>query len=200
MTRLAQAARGVLRRLRRQPLRLAAFLSRDRAAARCSTTPSGSSRSAAWPRCSAASACCCRARGAVAGVVTDRAAGGGVPGEPVHGARARALQAVPRWALYARLPLQPLMMWWAWRATRRLTIRARAAALDAATFGSGGHGVQTVMSTATAVKIATGEPESPDSRRNAPRPGSAPGAACCERTPASPSASTRRSTRPTACR
>jgi uncharacterized membrane protein len=26
---------------------------------------------------------------------------------------------LPRWALYARLPLQPLMMWWAWRATRR---------------------------------------------------------------------------------
>lgn len=25
---------------------------------------------------------------------------------------------VPRWALYARLPLQPLMMWWAWRATQ----------------------------------------------------------------------------------
>jgi uncharacterized membrane protein len=25
---------------------------------------------------------------------------------------------IPRWALYARLPLQPLMMWWAWRATR----------------------------------------------------------------------------------
>lgn len=25
---------------------------------------------------------------------------------------------VPRWALYARLPLQPLMMVWAWRATR----------------------------------------------------------------------------------
>jgi uncharacterized membrane protein len=25
---------------------------------------------------------------------------------------------VPRWALYARLPLQPLMMWWAWWATR----------------------------------------------------------------------------------
>jgi uncharacterized membrane protein len=24
----------------------------------------------------------------------------------------------PRWALYARLGLQPLMMWWAWRATR----------------------------------------------------------------------------------
>jgi uncharacterized membrane protein len=24
----------------------------------------------------------------------------------------------PRWALYARLPLQPLMMWWAWTATR----------------------------------------------------------------------------------
>jgi uncharacterized membrane protein len=23
---------------------------------------------------------------------------------------------IPRWALYARLPLQPLMMWWAWRA------------------------------------------------------------------------------------
>ncbi len=26
--------------------------------------------------------------------------------------------AIPRWALYARLPLQPLMMVWAWRATR----------------------------------------------------------------------------------
>jgi uncharacterized membrane protein len=26
---------------------------------------------------------------------------------------------IPGWALYARLPLQPLMMWWAWRATRR---------------------------------------------------------------------------------
>jgi uncharacterized membrane protein len=26
---------------------------------------------------------------------------------------------IPRWALLARLPLQPLMMWWAWRATRR---------------------------------------------------------------------------------
>ncbi|HEY1687746.1 MAG TPA: hypothetical protein VGF95_02675 [Solirubrobacteraceae bacterium] len=28
-------------------------------------------------------------------------------------------KSIPRWALYARLPLQPLMMWWAWRATRR---------------------------------------------------------------------------------
>ena len=26
---------------------------------------------------------------------------------------------IPPWALYARLPLQPLMMWWAWRTTRR---------------------------------------------------------------------------------
>jgi uncharacterized membrane protein len=25
---------------------------------------------------------------------------------------------IPQWALYARLPLQPLMMLWAWRATR----------------------------------------------------------------------------------
>jgi uncharacterized membrane protein len=25
---------------------------------------------------------------------------------------------IPRWALYARLPLQPAMMLWAWRATR----------------------------------------------------------------------------------
>jgi uncharacterized membrane protein len=25
---------------------------------------------------------------------------------------------IPRWALYARLPLQPLMMWWAWTATK----------------------------------------------------------------------------------
>jgi len=28
-------------------------------------------------------------------------------------------QRIPRWALYARLPLQLLMMRWAWRATRR---------------------------------------------------------------------------------
>jgi uncharacterized membrane protein len=26
---------------------------------------------------------------------------------------------IPRWALYARLPLQPVMMWWAWSSTRR---------------------------------------------------------------------------------
>ncbi|HEY2631691.1 MAG TPA: hypothetical protein VGI26_04860 [Solirubrobacteraceae bacterium] len=26
---------------------------------------------------------------------------------------------IPPWALYARLPLQPLMMWWAWSATRK---------------------------------------------------------------------------------
>jgi uncharacterized membrane protein len=26
---------------------------------------------------------------------------------------------IPRWALYARLPLQPLVMWWVWEATRR---------------------------------------------------------------------------------
>lgn len=27
------------------------------------------------------------------------------------------LRRVPRWALWARLPLQPMMMWWVWRAT-----------------------------------------------------------------------------------
>jgi uncharacterized membrane protein len=32
--------------------------------------------------------------------------------EPEH------FRKIPRWALYARLPLQPLMMLWAWRATR----------------------------------------------------------------------------------
>ena len=32
---------------------------------------------------------------------------------------------VPRWALYARLPLQPLMIWWAWRATRPVGVDAR---------------------------------------------------------------------------
>jgi uncharacterized membrane protein len=31
----------------------------------------------------------------------------------------RRFHRIPRWALYGRLPLQPLMMWWAWRATRR---------------------------------------------------------------------------------
>ncbi|HET7053687.1 MAG TPA: hypothetical protein VFI09_07215 [Solirubrobacterales bacterium] len=28
------------------------------------------------------------------------------------------LKRVPRWALWARLPLQPLAMLWVWRATR----------------------------------------------------------------------------------
>ncbi|HEX3510375.1 MAG TPA: MauE/DoxX family redox-associated membrane protein [Solirubrobacteraceae bacterium] len=33
--------------------------------------------------------------------------------------RPEHFQRIPRWALFARLPLQPLMMWWAWRTTRR---------------------------------------------------------------------------------
>ncbi|HVR06059.1 MAG TPA: hypothetical protein VMS02_08450 [Solirubrobacteraceae bacterium] len=38
----------------------------------------------------------------------------------LHMARApQEFRRIPRWALYARLPLQPLMMWWAWSATRR---------------------------------------------------------------------------------
>jgi uncharacterized membrane protein len=38
----------------------------------------------------------------------------------LHMARSpERFQRIPRWALLARLPLQPLMMWWAWRATRR---------------------------------------------------------------------------------
>jgi uncharacterized membrane protein len=28
------------------------------------------------------------------------------------------LNRVPRWALWARLPFQPLMIWWVWKATR----------------------------------------------------------------------------------
>ena len=28
------------------------------------------------------------------------------------------LDRVPRWTLWARLPFQPLMVWWVWRATR----------------------------------------------------------------------------------
>ncbi len=37
----------------------------------------------------------------------------------LHMARApEEFRKIPRWALYARLPLQPLMMWWAWRVTR----------------------------------------------------------------------------------
>ncbi len=41
---------------------------------------------------------------------------------------------IPRWALYARLPLQPLMMWWAWRATARHA-PARNACKNGAMFG-----------------------------------------------------------------
>ena len=37
----------------------------------------------------------------------------------LHMARNPAkFEKIPAWALYARLPLQPLMMWWAWRATK----------------------------------------------------------------------------------
>ena len=37
----------------------------------------------------------------------------------VHMARnPEKFEKIPAWALYARLPLQPLMMWWAWRATK----------------------------------------------------------------------------------
>jgi uncharacterized membrane protein len=31
------------------------------------------------------------------------------------------LDRIPHWALWARLPLQPLMIWWVWRATARQT-------------------------------------------------------------------------------
>ena len=31
------------------------------------------------------------------------------------------LNRMPRWALWARLPFQPLMIWWVWRATARQT-------------------------------------------------------------------------------
>jgi uncharacterized membrane protein len=41
---------------------------------------------------------------------------------------------IPRWALYARLPLQPLMMWWAWRATRPQRDVSRERGFDAAMF------------------------------------------------------------------
>jgi uncharacterized membrane protein len=38
----------------------------------------------------------------------------------LHMARSpERFRGIPQWALYARLPLQPLMMLWAWRATRR---------------------------------------------------------------------------------
>ena len=38
----------------------------------------------------------------------------------LHMARTpQRFRGIPPWALWARLPLQPLMMLWAWRATRR---------------------------------------------------------------------------------
>ena len=36
----------------------------------------------------------------------------------VHRDQIRALEKVPAWLLWARLPLQPLAMLWVWRATR----------------------------------------------------------------------------------
>jgi uncharacterized membrane protein len=57
---------------------------------------------------------------------TRRASGGGLiallvavfPANLYMAREPERFKKVPRWALYARLPLQPLMMWWAWRATR----------------------------------------------------------------------------------
>ena len=60
-------------------------------------------------------------------LVATGAAGRGLPGQRPHGRppeQIRGLEKVPRWALWARLPLQPLMMFWVWRAT---TDRVRAA-------------------------------------------------------------------------
>jgi uncharacterized membrane protein len=58
---------------------------------------------------------------------TRRAAGGGLvlllaaifPANLYMARSPERFHKIPRWALYARLPLQPMMMWWAWRATRR---------------------------------------------------------------------------------
>lgn len=36
----------------------------------------------------------------------------------VNADKLKGLERVPRWALWARLPLQPLAMLWVWRATR----------------------------------------------------------------------------------
>jgi uncharacterized membrane protein len=47
---------------------------------------------------------------------------------------------IPRWALYARLPLQPLMMWWVWRTTRGAKAdRGDAGADPGAPGPTGGH-------------------------------------------------------------
>jgi uncharacterized membrane protein/DNA-binding MarR family transcriptional regulator len=64
---------------------------------------------------------------------------------------------IPRWALYARLPLQPLMMWWAWTAThgRAADSPLPDARADAAMFAREASGSQS-MTTAT-VKIAARE-------------------------------------------
>ena len=86
---------------------------------RLQRAPSASSRSAAWPRCSAGSACCCRATRRLAGVGLIALLAAVFPANLYMAREPERFAKIPRWALYARLPLQPLMMWWAWRATRR---------------------------------------------------------------------------------
>ena len=57
---------------------------------------------------------------------TRRAAGAGLvallvavfPANVYMAREPERFRRIPRWALLARLPLQPLMIWWAWRATR----------------------------------------------------------------------------------
>jgi uncharacterized membrane protein len=57
---------------------------------------------------------------------TRRASGGGLiallvavfPANLYMAREPERFRRIPRWALLARLPLQPLMIWWTWRATR----------------------------------------------------------------------------------
>ena len=74
--------------------------------------------SAGSPRSSAARPCCASRPGAWPACSWSRCSPPCSPPTCTWRASPSASARFPRWALYARLPFQPLMMMWAWRATR----------------------------------------------------------------------------------
>ena len=171
------------------------------------------------PRSPAASACCAPATrrlaglGLVALLVAVFPANLHMAREPEH------FQRIPRWALYARLPFQPLMMLWAWRATRDEPRRRRDAGDRASLRGACGGGrpaERKIPHAARSTLLCSGEETAPGQDSHVDRDrrqdlqlragdpdttGSCePGGACSEHTLAWPSGWTPSWSARTACR
>src|SRR6185312_2279213 len=154
---LAPAARPLLRRRRRQPLRQPALLRSDRAAFAAARegarrAPQRRRRGAGRDRRDApVRATALRRR-------PDRAARRRLPREPPHGPRARALRDAAVGAVRAPSPAAADDAVGV-EGDTALTAFGRSRASDAATFGAErGPEIRTVMATASAVQIPTADP------------------------------------------